>query len=139
MPFTPDDVERMARAYTTAWSAGDPAAVADYYAEDGKLSINRGDPTRSRQAFQEVVAGFYAEFPGLTIIMDGIRVAGNHAIYLWTLDGTHSETRNHVRISGWEEWDITEDAVGDLKVASSRGWFDAEDYDRQVRGQIAGG
>ena len=30
--------------------------------------------------------------------------------------------------SGWEEWDLNDD----LKVTKSLGWYDAEDYERQV-------
>ena len=34
-------------------------------------------------------------------------------------------------ITGWEEWDLD----ADDKVAASLGWFDADDYDRQVAGE----
>ena len=32
------------------------------------------------------------------------------------------------KVSGWEEWELD----GGMKITSSLGWFDAEDYERQV-------
>jgi hypothetical protein len=77
-----------------------------------------------------MAAGFHAEFPDLVILCDSIRTAGDHAIYVWTLQGHHAETKNFVRVGGWEEWDLDDDQ----KIKSSKGWFDAQEYDRQVAG-----
>lgn len=121
-------IENMARDYAAAWSSGDPDAVASYYAEDGSIVINRGDPINGRAAVSEMAAGFYAEFPDLIVMLDHLRIAGDHVMFGWVLEGTHSETGNKVRVPGWEEWDLN--AAG--KVAVSRGWFDAAEYDRQV-------
>ncbi len=73
-------------------------------------------------------AGFYTEFPDLIVTYDGTRWAGGHAIFLWTLEGHHAETKNHVKVGGWEEWELDEN----LKIKSSLGWFDAEEYERQI-------
>jgi hypothetical protein len=75
-----------------------------------------------------MAAGFFADVPDLTLVCDGVRVAGAHIIYLWTFTGSHSVTKRSLRVSGWEEWDLDHD----LKVAASCGWFDADDYARQV-------
>jgi hypothetical protein len=56
------------------------------------------------------------------------RSAGNHVAYFWTFTGTHSGTKNPLRVAGWEEWDLD----ADLKVKASRGWYDADDYARQT-------
>ena len=45
------------------------------------------------------------------------------------LEGKHAETGHNVRVPGWEEWDLDEN----LKIRKSLGWFDAEEYDRQIR------
>lgn len=121
-------IQTIAQDYANAWSSGDPKAVASYYAENGNIVINSGDPIVGRDAIAEMAAGFYAEFPGLDVLLDHLRVAGNHVMFGWVLEGTHAETKNKVRVSGWEEWDLDDD----LKVASSRGWYDAEEYDRQI-------
>lgn len=122
--------DTIAKAYTAAWNSGSAEAVAAFYAEDGEIVINRGAPWRGRKGVAEMAAGFFADVPDLTLVCDGVRVAGDHVAYLWTFTGHHAQTRNPLSISGWEEWDL--DAEG--KVAASRGWYDAEDYARQVAG-----
>lgn len=124
------DIARFAADYADAWSSGSAAAVAGFYAEDGQIVINRGDVLKGRAAIEEMASGFFAEFPGLTVACDGVRAGGDHAIFLWTLTGTHAETGNSVSVEGWEEWDL---ARG--KIAASLGWFDAVEYDRQVAGR----
>ena len=124
------DIKATAAAYTAAWNSGSAEAVASFYAEDGGIVINRGTPWERREGVAAMAAGFFADVPDLNLVCDGLRAAGNHVLYLWTFTGHHSETRNPLRITGWEEWEIN--ASG--KVAASRGWFDAEDYARQVAG-----
>ncbi|MEM6942809.1 MAG: nuclear transport factor 2 family protein [Pseudomonadota bacterium] len=124
------ELERLGAEYAAAWCSGDPDAVASFYAKNGSITINRGDPIEGRAAVSGMAAGFYAEFPDLKVYCDSIRGAGDHAIFVWTLEGHHSETGHHVLIGGWEEWDLGTDG----KVVRSLGWFDAADYDRQVMG-----
>lgn len=122
--------EEIAEAYTAAWNTGSPDAVAEFYAADGRIVINRGEPYEGRARVAEMAAGFFSEVPDLSLVCDSVRCAGDHIVYLWTFTGTHSQTKNALRISGWEEWDL--DTSG--KVMASRGWYDAEDYARQVAG-----
>ncbi|MEO1138756.1 MAG: nuclear transport factor 2 family protein [Pseudomonadota bacterium] len=122
-------IEDMARAYAAAWSSGDAEKVASFYAEDGQITINRGDPHTGRAALLDMIKGFYAEFPGLTVTLDHLRIAGNHVMFGWVLDGTHAETGKTVSVLGWEEWDLDKS----MKVKTSLGWFDAVEYDRQVQ------
>ena len=70
----------------------------------------------------------YSAFPDLVVRMDDVRKAGDNAIFVWTLEGTHSETGNFVKVGGWEEWLLSED----LLVRASLGRYDAVEYDRQV-------
>ncbi|MEL6451927.1 MAG: nuclear transport factor 2 family protein [Pseudomonadota bacterium] len=125
-----DAVRETATAYTAAWNSGDPNAVAAFYAEDGDIVINRGDPWSGRDRVAEMAAGFYADVPDLTLSCDDVRLAGDHVIYVWTFTGHDAGTGNPLTVRGWEEWEM----APDLKVKSSRGWFDAEDYARQVAG-----
>lgn len=124
------DIHATATAYTAAWNSGSAEAVASLYAEDGGIVINCCTPWEGRAGVAAMAAGFFADVPDLSLVCDGLRVAGDHVLYLWTFTGHHAETRNPLRIAGWEEWDL--DASG--KVAASRGWFDAADYARQVAG-----
>ena len=128
MPLKSADLKSMAERYAEAWSSHSPEAVASYYAPDGQISINRGDTLKGQEAIVEMAAGFYAEFPDLIVHCDELRTAGNHAIFVWTLEGHHAETKNYVKVAGWEEWELDEN----MNIKSSLGWFDAEEYDRQV-------
>ncbi|WP_377187401.1 SgcJ/EcaC family oxidoreductase [Ruegeria meonggei] len=125
-----DRLNNLARDYAIAWSSGDAELVASFYAPDGQITINRGEPTVGRAAVAEMARGYYADFPDLEVRCDMLRWAGPHAIFVWTREGHHAKTGNHVVTRGWEEWEMTEDH----KVQSSLGWFDAEDYQRQIAG-----
>lgn len=125
-----DEALRLAQAYTSAWNSASPEAVANFFAADGGIVINNGVPWRGRGGVMEMAAGFFADLPDLSLKCDAARAAGDHVVYLWTFHGTHAATKRRVRVSGWEEWDL-DDA---RKVKSSRGWYDAEDYARQVSG-----
>jgi uncharacterized protein (TIGR02246 family) len=120
--------------YAKAWSSRSPAAVASFYADDGRIIINHGTPSIGHQTIAAMAAGFYAAFPDVIVHCDMIRIAGAHALFAWTLEGHHTETKNYVKVSGWEAWELD----GDDKVKSSLGWYDATDYDAQIAGLRAG-
>jgi uncharacterized protein (TIGR02246 family) len=124
------DIAAIAAEYTAAWNSGSAEAVASFYAEAGSIVINRGTPWQGRAGVRAMAEGFFADVPDLSLTCDGLRIADDHVVYLWTFTGHHAETRKALRVVGWEEWDLD----GDGKVAASRGWFDAEHYARQVSG-----
>lgn len=128
MTITLEAVAEMAAAYTAAWNSKSAEAVAAFYAETGQIVINRGDPWDGRARVVEMAAGFYADVPDLELTCDDLRISGNHVLFAWTFTGHDAATGNPLKIRGWEEWDIDDD----LKVAASRGWFDAEGYARQA-------
>lgn len=123
-----DALHALAADYAAAWSAKSPEAVAAFFAEDGQIVINRGDVLKGRPALREMAAGFYAAYPDLVVRCDDIRGAGSHAVFAWTFEGHHAETGNRVVVRGWEEWELDDSG----KIASSQGWFDAEDEARQI-------
>ena len=123
-------VTAMAAAYTSAWNSGSAEAVAACYAPDGWIVINNGAPWEGRARVAEMAAGFFADVPDLALTCDAVRRAGQHVVYCWTFTGHHAATQRPLRVPGWEEWDLN----ADLKVTASRGWYDAEDYARQVAG-----
>lgn len=128
MPIDLPTAQAIATSYTAAWNSGDPQTVAGHYAATGRIVINNGTPWEGHAGIAAMASGFYADVPDLALTCDGVRVAGAHMVYLWTFTGHHAGTKNPLRIVGWEEWDLD----GDGKVAASRGWYDAEDYARQV-------
>lgn len=133
MSFDPKDIEKLADAYTAAWNTGSPQKVAGFFAEAGEIVINGGEPWRGRSAIAEMASGFFSDVPDLKLVCDGVRCAGSHVIYLWTFTGHAAKTGNNLSVHGWEEWDVG----GDLKVKASRGWYDPDDYARQVDGATA--
>ncbi len=123
-------IKELAEAYTRAWNSRQPDAVAGFYAADGRSVINAGAPWQGHASIAEMAAGFFADVPDLALICDAIRSSGTHAVYFWTFTGHDAQTKRPLRVSGWEEWDLD----GEMKVALSMGWFDSEDYARQVGG-----
>ena len=118
----------MAQRYAAAWSSGDPRAVASFFEADGRVVINNGEPIVGHAALAEMAAGFHAEFPDLVIKLDDFRCSAENAVFAWTLEGKHAQTGNFVRVGGWEQWILTEANT----IAQSRGYFDADEYDRQI-------
>ena len=129
MTITPEKIRQIAEAYTKAWCSRSGKNVASFFSEDATSTINRGEPTVGRAAIAEAMGAFFVEFPDLVLYMDDLRTGGNQAIYLWTLEGTNSETGKSVRIPGWQNW-ILSDA---LLIVEADGGYDTEEYERQVR------
>lgn len=123
MTIDQNRMKKVADAYTAAWNSGSADAVAEFYAPDGRIVINRGQPWEGRAGVAAMAAGFYADVPDLHLTCDGLRAADDHVVYLWTYMGTDVRTGQPVRVSGWEEWDVDEA----FKVKSSRGWFPTAD------------
>ena len=130
MSFTQEQLDDLARRYTDAWNSGIPEQVAGFHRPDSSIVINRGDPSVGHEALTEVAAGFHADVPDLHLICEGIRGAGDHVVYLWRFTGHHAQTGNALDVPGWEEWNLDTD----MMISASLGWFDAEEYDRQVNG-----
>lgn len=123
-----ETARQIAQDHCQAWSNRDPKAVAGRYAEQTSMGMNGGEPMTSQAEIGEMAAGFMADFPDLVLTLDTVLVADHHMVYAWTFEGHHAGTGNHVRFSGWEEWDLDDD----LRVTRSLGWYDAADYERQV-------
>ena len=130
MPIEPQAVTELAKAYTAAWNSGSADNVARHYAEDGQIVINCGEPWQGRSRIADMATGFFTDVPDLALSCDELRCAGSHVLYAWTFTGHDAKTGKPLRVRGWEEWDLDEN----LKVQASRGWYDADDYARQVAG-----
>jgi len=129
MSLSPAGIETMALAYTDAWCSRSGEAVASYFTENAMSIINGGEPTIGRTAIADAMGAFFVEFPDLVLRMNALRSGGNQAIYLWTLEGTNSDTGNFVKIPGWQKWIVSDD----LLIVKADGGYDAEEYARQVQ------
>lgn len=133
MPLDPAAIRKMAEGYTQAWCSRSGEAVASFFAEDASSVINAGPPTVGRAAIAEAMGAFFVDFPDLVLRMDDLRSGGKQAIFLWTLEGTNSGpggTGNVVSIVGWQNWRLDDDGL----IVAADGGYDAEDYERQIRG-----
>ncbi len=123
-------LEDLAASYVEAWNSKIPENVASFHDSKSRITINGGDPSVGFEELTAMAAGFHADVPDLVLQSDGIRAADNHVVFLWTFTGHDAQTGNPLNVSGWEEWELGDD----MRVTSSLGWFDAEDYQRQVDG-----
>jgi predicted ester cyclase len=121
----------LAERYTAAWCSQDAASVAAFYSPQGSLRINDSPPAVGREAITEAAQTFMTSLPDLKVIMDGLDMEGDRAVYRWTLTGTNTGpggTGKRIRISGFEEWQIGAEGL----IAESRGHFDSAEYQRQL-------
>jgi hypothetical protein len=51
---------------------------------------------------------------------------------MWTFSGQDEGTGNPLNVDGWEECELDDS----MKVMSLLGWFDAENYPRQINGSV---
>lgn len=119
----------MAERYAAAWCSGHPDQVVQFYAPDGQFSTNGGPTGTGHDAVRGMVTGFLSDFPDLKVRCEDFRHGGRHAVFIWTLEGHHSETNNYCRVSGWEEWDLDDNGL----FVETRGRFDPVEYARQVQ------
>lgn len=130
MPF---DLQDFAIRYAAAWCSQNAASVASFFAPDGALKINSGVPSVGREAIAGAAQSFMTAFPDLKVMMDSVGHAGTRSIFHWTLEGHNTGpggTGAFVRISGYEEWLMSEEGM----IADSLGHFDEADWKRQIAG-----
>lgn len=126
-----DRVRELAKRYAEAWGSQAPESVAGFFAEDGSLTINEGEPAVGREAIAEVAQSFMTDLPDMVLFFDGLEGRGDRVRFYWTLDATNSGpngTGKRVRVSGHETWSFDEDGL----IAESQGSFPEEEYERQL-------
>ena len=129
-------VRDFAKRYTAAWCSHDPARVASFFAANGSLEINHGQPSVGRAAIAAAAQGFMSAFPDMIVRMDDLDRDGGRFLFRWTLTGTNTGpggSGKSVRISGYEEWTIGPDGL----ILESLGHFDEAEYQRQLKAGLA--
>lgn len=130
-PMDMTELTDFATRYATAWSSQDPAAFASFYAENGSLTINDGDPSVGRDAVEQTAREFMTAFPDMVIRLVEVREEGDHVIFRWHWTGTNTGpggTGNAVDLEGYEQWTID----GDGLILESLGHMDDAEYQRQL-------
>ncbi|PLS22243.1 nuclear transport factor 2 family protein [Neptunicoccus cionae] len=126
-PLNKDKIVDLANSYAKAWTSHDGAAVAGHFTPEGGISINGGAVAKGTEAISGATRKLFETFADLHMMCDDIRISGHNAVVTWTFYGHHADNAKFAKISGWEEWTLTED----LKIAQSRRWFDPADYAEQ--------
>jgi len=128
----PAKLHDFATRYARGWCTQDPERVAAFYAEQGSLSVNNGEPDAGRAASAEVARGFMDAFPDMRVTSDELVREPEGIRFRWTLTGTNTGpggTGKAVRISGHELWKFDDRGL----ISESKGHFDSAEYERQLQ------
>lgn len=120
-----------ATRYAQAWSSRDPDLLASFYAEDGKLTVNSGEPSVGREAIAAKARDFMIAFPDMLVRLHSIECCGTRAVFHWVWTGTNNGpggTGRSVDMRGYEEWLLGADGL----LAESSGHYDESEYARQL-------
>lgn len=72
------NIKELAADYTLAWNSKSAASVASFFAADGSIIINKGEPWLGRSRVQDMAQGFYDDVPDLHLVCDDVRASANH-------------------------------------------------------------
>lgn len=121
----------LATRYAAAWSSQDPAALAAFYAEDGQLRVNDGEPAVGRAAVEAKARDFMTAFPDMRVELDHLEQVGDATIFHWHWTGTNTGpggNGNAVDLYGYEVWTLDEAGL----ISQSLGNYDVSAYERQL-------
>lgn len=127
-----DNLLDFGKRYSNAWCSQKPGSVAEFFSEDGSLTVNSGTPAVGRQAISKVAESFMTAFPDMIVSMDSLSTTSKGIEFHWTLTGTNTGpkgTGKKVKISGFELWQLDDKGL----IKQSQGSFNAEEYDRQLK------
>lgn len=126
-----ENLKQFAQRYAAAWGSQVPDSVASFFAEEGVLRVNTGEPARGRQEIARVAEGFMTDLPDMQVLFDSLVQTSEGIEFHWTLIATHSGpggTGKKVDVSGYEVWQMDPDNF----IRESQGYFPSEEYDRQL-------
>lgn len=122
-----------ATRYAAAWSSQNPASLAAFYAEDGVLQVNEGEPAVGRAAIESKARGFMEAFPDMVVRLESVERQVDAAVFRWLWTGTNTGpggSGRAVRLRGYEEWTFDPEGL----IRQSLGHYDEAEYRRQVNG-----
>ena len=126
-----DKLNEFANSYAAAWSSQDPERFASYYAENGFLQINDGEPSVGREAVTETARSFMSAFPDMVVKLVELRQVNNQVQFHWHWTGTYTGpggNENAVDLRGYEQWTLDDDGL----ILQSLGYYDETEYQRQL-------
>ncbi len=125
------DLRAFAQDYAAAWSGQDPVAYSQFYADEGTLRINDGEPSVGRAAVEATARSFMTNFPDMLVELVDLRLDGDDVQFHWRWTGTNTGpggTGAAVDLTGYEVWTLNEDGL----ILYSQGYMDDAEYQRQL-------
>jgi steroid delta-isomerase-like uncharacterized protein len=125
------ELNGFATRYAAAWSSQNPSELASFYAENGYLRINDGEPHVGREAVEQAAREFMTAFPDMTIRLVEVRQVDQQVEFHWHWTGTHTGpggSGNAVDLRGYEQWTLDESGL----ILESLGHMDDAEYQRQL-------
>jgi len=125
------DLSEFATRYAAAWSSQDPEMFASFYAENGVLRINDGEPSVGRDAVTETARSFMSAFPDMVVKLIELRSTDNQVQFHWQWTGTNTGpggNGNAVDLLGYEQWTLDNNGL----IVQSLGHYDEAEYQRQL-------
>ena len=132
-----NELTKFATRYAAAWSSQDPKVFALFYAGNGSLTVNEGEPAIGRAAVERKAREFMTAFPDMVVELVEVYPEGNHVVFHWRWTGTNSGpggTGSRVDINGYEQWIMNSDGL----IGESLGHYDDAEYQRQLNAGTAG-
>ena len=126
-----ETLTEFATRYAAAWSSQDPEMLASFYAENGRLQVNDGEPSVGPDAITQKARSFMSAFPDMVVELDELRRVGDRVQFHWRWTGTNTGpggTGNAVDLRGYEQWALDDEGL----ILESLGHYDEAEYQRQV-------
>ncbi|MCW8925954.1 MAG: nuclear transport factor 2 family protein [Xanthomonadales bacterium] len=125
------ELTTFAERYAAAWSSQDPQQFASFYAKNGVLQINDGEPSIGRDAVTETARSFMSAFPDMVVKLVELRRVDDQVQFHWRWTGTNTGpggNGNAVDLRGYEQWILDDDGL----ILKSLGHYDEAEYQRQL-------
>ena len=130
------ELEKFATRYAEAWSSRDPEMLGSFYAENGTLRINGGEPSVGRDAVTETARSYMTAFPDMVVRLVELRETDGAVEFHWHWTGTNTGPGgigNAVDLRGYEQWTLDDAGL----ILMSNGYFDNAEYQRQMSPESA--
>ena len=128
-----NELKSFGNEYEAAWRSLIPEYPFSYQAKECTVTVNDGELMITAEARLGGIIGFMEAFPDLLITMKDIVEEDRGTVFYWNLKGTNTGaggTGNKVDIDGCEVWTLD----NENRIVELKGYFDAEEYERQVKG-----
>ena len=132
------ELTEFATRYAAAWSSGDPVAFGAFYAENGSLKVNDGEPSVGRAAVVETARSFMEAFPDMNVRLTELREKDGYIEFHWHWTGTNTGPGGNgakVDLRGYEQWTLNDSGL----IVESLGHYDESEYERQLNAGSSAG